>query len=88
MNRACYDQGSVTRQNLNLIEEESGCYNILEQDNLSIKNGLKPQVPEGEEWRIDFLRELTELRMNNFYLEDNQFTKSELAEIVEYICTT
>ena len=55
---------------------------------LSIKNGLKPQVPEGEEWRIDFLRELTELRMNNFYLEDDQFTKSELADIVEYICTS
>ena len=53
-----------------------------------LHSNINTEVPEGEEWRIDFLRELTELRMNNFYLEDNQFTKSELAEIVEYICPT
>ena len=88
MNRACNDHGSVTRQNLNLIEQESGCFNILNHDSFSIQNGLKAKVPEGEEWRINFLHELTELRINNYYLEDDQFTKAELATIVDYICTT
>ena len=88
MNRACSDQGSLVRQNLNFIEQESGCLNILDQDKLSIQDGLKPKVPEGEEWRINFLHELTQLRINNYYLEDDQFTKAELATIVDYICTT
>ena len=88
MNRACNDQGSVTKQNLNLIEQESGCINILNHDRFSIQNGLKVKVPEGEEWRINFLHELTELRINNYFLEDDQFTKAELATIVDYICTT
>ena len=88
MTRACSDQGSIVRQNLDLIEQESGCHNILDQDSLSIQNGLKPKVPEGEEWRINFLHELTALRMNNYFLEDDQFSKAELAAIVDFVCTT
>ena len=88
MKRACDDQGSVTRQNLNLIEQESGCHNILDQSYLDIQNGLKPEVPEGEEWRINFLKELTDLRLNNCYLENDLFTKAKLATVIEYVCTT
>ena len=45
-------------------------------------------MPEGEEWRINFLHELTALRMNNYFLEDDQFSKAELAAIVDFVCTT
>ena len=88
MKRAINDQGSVTRQNLNFIEQESGCHNILEQCYLDIQIGLKPEVPEGELWRINFLKELTDLRLNNCYLEGDQFSQDEFASIVEYVSTT
>ena len=37
MKRACSDQGSIIRQNLDLIEQESGCHNILDLDSLTIQ---------------------------------------------------
>ena len=89
MNRACCDQGSITRQNLNLIEEVSGCPNILEQDSKSILMNMEhAAIPVGEEWRVDMIKELMQLRWNNYFLEGNEFTKAEYETMIEYVCTT
>ena len=81
------DQGSITRQNLNFIEAESGLVNVLELNNSTVSQNLKYVVPEGEEWRIDFFNELVQLSMGNFEL-DSQFTNAELGAILEFVCTT
>ena len=89
INRACCDQGSITRQNLNLIEEVSGCPNILEQDSKSILMNMEhAAIPVGEEWRVDMIKELMQLRWNNYFLEGNEFTKAEYETMIEYVCTT
>ena len=89
VNRACKDEGSITKQNLNLIEQESGLDNILELSNEVIAQNIKYSlVPEGEEWRIAFFSELIQLRQKNYYLEFSQFTEDELNMLLEYVCTT
>ena len=75
--RACCDEGSITKQNLNQIEQETKCENILEQDYRSIlRNFQHAEVPVGEEWRIDMLKELLQLRWNYYFLEFDQYHKS------------
>ena len=85
--RACRDQGSITRQNLNFIEAESGLVNVLEMNNFTVSQNLKYAVPAGEEWRINFFNELVQLSISNYEL-DSQFTNAELGAILEYVCTT
>ena len=85
--RACSDHGSITRQNLNFIEAESGLVNVLEMNNFTVSQNLKYAVPAGEEWRIDLFSELVQVSMNNYEI-DNQFTNAELGAILEYVCTT
>ena len=87
VNRACNDEGSITKQNLNFIEEESGLHNVLLLNNATVESNLKYVIPEGEEWRICFFNELVQLSMNNYEL-DSQFTNAELGAILEYVCTT
>ena len=41
VNRACNDEGSVTKQNLNFIEEESGLDNVLLLNNATVESNLK-----------------------------------------------
>ena len=86
--RACSDQGSITRQNLNFIEAESGLINVLELNNAIVGQNLKYEIPEGEEWRIDMFSELVQMSMRNLYLESSQFTNAELGVILDYVCTT
>ena len=90
VNRACLDQGSITRQNLNLIEEFSGNINILDQEPRSILNMEHAAIPVGEEWREDMLKELMQLRWNNYFLEGDQFTKADYhyEALIEFVCTT
>ena len=88
LRRVCSDQGSITRQNLNFIEAESGLINVLELNNAIVGQNLKYEIPEGEEWRIDMFNELVQMSMRNLYLEANQFTNAELGVILDYVCTT
>ena len=83
VNRACCDQGSITRQNLNIIEEISGYINILEQEPRSILNMEHAAIPAGEEWRVDLLNELMQLRWNNFFLEGDHFTRAEYEVMIK-----
>ena len=62
--------------------------NILEQNNVTVGQNLKYEVPEGEEWRVDLFNEMVQLSMSNLYLESSQFTNAELGLILDYVCTT
>ena len=45
-------------------------------------------IPVGEEWRVDMLKELMQLRWNNFFLEGDQFTKADYEVLIEFVCST
>ena len=74
----------TTGNNLRSIMIQTGRNRIeeLEAGSVDIKY---LEVIESEAWRIDFLKEVVELR--NGDLEVTGFSKEELEEIKEYLCT-
>ena len=59
------DHGSVTKQNLTLINMESGLEDVLGVSPCSVVSSiLYHPTPPGEEWRVGFLKEFLELRKN------------------------
>ena len=81
-----YDVGSVTGSNLR---------NIMQLLNKDTVHELKPsdanfmsykEVPVGELWRIDMLKELIEER--NHQVEIEGFTTEELDDMINFICTS
>ena len=82
---AINDQTSTTRQNLNLISAESGIVNVLEIDPRSVVSNIEyERIPEEEQWKVDFLREMS-VRNGNLEYEDNQFDSKEIQTLVNYI---
>ena len=85
----CGDQGSLTRQNLNLISEESDYENVLEASPKFISSLIKyAEVPEEEKWRIGFLQELLLIRENKLQIGQNLLSKEEVQDLINVICTT
>ena len=83
---AINDQTSTTRQNLNLISAESGIINVLEIDPRSVICNIEyERIPEEEQWKVDFLREIMSVRNGNLEFEDNQFDSKEIQTLVNYI---
>ena len=88
-NRVCSDNGSLTKQNLNFIEQESGIDNVLQECNSTVASCLDyAKVPEEEEWRLGFLDELMKLRREEYCLDNDQFTKAEITELINFVCTS
>ena len=88
--RVCHDQGSITRHNLNQIENESNCYeDILSLDAHFVSSQVKyAPVPDDEKWRISLLKELIGLRNHNFFLEDDQLTEEEIEDMILFVATS
>jgi len=88
--RVCHDQGSITRHNLNQIENESNCYeDILSSDAHFVSSQVKyAPVPDDEKWRISLLKELIGLRNHNFFLEDDQLTEEEIEDMILFVATS
>ena len=87
--RVCQDQGSITRMNLNLIEKDSNCPSVLDFNPRYIASQIKyAPVPDDEIWRISLLKELIGLRNNDMILEDSEFTKEELQDLISMVATS
>ena len=79
------DTRSVTGHNLRTLLLRSKAENIRD---------LKPHhvtakyrnIPEGEEYRVNFVKEIIEVKNNN--LEVNGFDADELQEILEHLCVS
>ena len=83
---AINDQTSTTRQNLNLISAESGIVNVLEIDPRSVISNIEyERIPEEEQWKVDFLREIMSVRNGKLEFEDNKFDSKEIQTLVNYI---
>ena len=80
-NRVCNDQNSITKKNLNLIEEESNCIEILSLNPCYVSSQIKyAPIPNEEMWRVSLLEELIQIRSHDFVLEG--FTKKEIDDLI------
>ena len=43
------------------------------------------EIPDSEKWRVDFIKEVVELKLGELVVEG--FTAKELEEIQDYLCT-
>ena len=85
--RLCEDQGSITKKNLNIIEKESNCPNILSLDSKFVTNQIKYfPVPENEIWRINFIEELIQIRSNKLSLDG--FVENEIEDMILFVATS
>ena len=85
--RVCHDQGSITRHNLNQIEQDSDCHgDILSLDANFVS--LQVKYAPVEQWRISLLKELIGIRSHDFYLEDNQLTEKEIEDLICFVATS
>jgi hypothetical protein len=85
------DMQTVTGKNIRLISDELETDDIFNVKKNFVKQKLKfaPARPE-DEWKIEFAREITNLKQNVLLLDDNengQFTSEELCDILNYLTT-
>ena len=85
----CNDAGSLTAQNINLIENKIGLQNILSLPATSISdNFIYNEVPDGDEWRIAFVEELIQLRSDNLEVvmpNGEYFTRKEINNFISMV---
>ena len=87
--RVCHDQGSITRHNINKIETDSNCQDVLSLDANFVSLQVKyAPVPDEEQWRISLLKELIGLRNQEFFLEDGQLTRDEIKDLIGFVATS
>ena len=80
---AINDQGSTTRMNLNLISAESGCQDVLEMDPRSLADNIVySRIPDEEQWKVDFLKEIMSLRSGDLVLENDILTGEEIQKLI------
>ena len=81
-----YDTQSVTGSNLReilLLTEKNDVSELRPIDSQNIKY---KEVPEGEEWRINLLKELIDVRTGD--LKVNGFKEAEIKLIIDDICSS
>ena len=80
-NRVCNDQNSITKKNLNVIEEESNCIDILSLNPCFVSSQIRyAPIPNEEMWRVSLLEELIQIRSHDSVLEG--FSKKEIDELI------
>ena len=78
---------SYTGNNLRRIMILMNKSNIRELESFEVKESLSYNpVPEDQQWRIGFLREMIDVRAGD--LEVDGFSVKEISEIIENICTS
>ena len=86
------DHGSVTKQNLILISNESSIENVLDvSPSYVVSSMLYYPTPPGEEWRVGFLEELLELRKHTLELDWEQdivLSSDELEDLIEFVSSS
>ena len=69
--------------NLNLISAESGCQDVLEIDPRSLAgNIVYSRIPDEEQWKVDFLKEIMSLRSGDLVLENDILTGGEIQNLI------
>ena len=90
--RMLKDEGSLTSQNVAVISEKSGIANILSLHPKEVTEEIVYcEVPNGEEWRSEFLKELLLLRKNELetdFVDLPQLSLAEIDDIIDWVATS
>ena len=82
---------TVTGRNIRYILTELNQEDIFKIKKSYIKKNLKfAPAAEDDEWKIEFVKEITNVKQNVLHVEGNdhgQFTTEELDELVSYLST-
>ena len=86
------DKGSLSAQNVATISEKSGLTNILLLPPKEVADSIiYCEIPNGEEWRVGFLKELMLLRKNELETDFGdlpQFTLAEIDDMIAFVAIT
>ena len=80
------DQRTVFGQNLRKIEKE--CEKSSPSKDEVKKLMTYSPVPATEKWRIPILKELLSFKADDLALEIPNFSKSEVEDLLQYLCTS
>ena len=79
---------TVTSRNVNFILRETGAEYFFAINTIQLKKTYH-FVPNSDEnqWKIDFVKEITNVKQNVLEIDQNQMTYEELNDIIEYLTT-
>ena len=79
----------VTGRNIRNVLTETGFDDIFDIKINEIKRNYRfCDTDKTDEWKIDFVKELVNLKQNVFELEEDIMTEEELDEILAYLTTS
>ena len=84
------NMNTITGKNIAFIQRKTGYkFDLLTLDPFKVKRNLKfCDIKDEDKWRIDMIREITNLKQGVLELEGEGFSKSELSEIIDFISTS
>ena len=82
LQRTIYNQQTITGKNVRLILIEIDDNDILELKVNKVKKSLKfYEIPENNEWKIDLIKELVDIKMNNLVLDFDDREDVKISDI-------
>ena len=88
LNRSMKNVNTVTCRNIHYILKETGESDILSVNIGQLKKNYHfVQINPDDAWKIDFVREITNVKQNVLEIDQNQMTVEELSDIVDYLTT-
>ena len=86
------DHGSMTCQNLAVIKQLTGCFDIIGMSPSAVVSSMKyAPTPLGEEWREAFLLELIDVRRNELeldWIDDVGLSLEQLNDLITLVATS
>ena len=85
---------TLTGRNVRYVLDKTSADDIFKINLTNVKKSIKfSEIPQHDRWRLNFVKELVNLKNENLELEEdendeNNFTTEELEEILLYLCTT
>ena len=86
------DKGSLSSQNIETIKDKSGLEDVLSLSPQVVADEIVYcEVPLGEEWRIDMLKELLLLKRKKCELDFGElapFSNNEIDDLIAFVATS
>ena len=80
---------SVTGRNVKYVMDETGYDDIFAMKVEKIKESFQfCEIEENNRWKIDFVKEIVDVKQNVLELDQNVMTDEELEEILVYLTTS
>ena len=84
------DTNTITGRNIHEILNSTNENNIFNLKLSKIRKHKFCELPENEKWRINFIKELTNVKLKNLeinFTNNEEFTRKEIDAIIEIIST-